>query len=470
MKLAKITRIFISILLFFIIFYYPTGVLAKELAIEEALKLGLENNKQLNETYKSIQQLERNLQKNNALLDWQFNLNADYSYVFGNDDSIRQDLSNNSLGISAGKSFLSGLNIDPQIRITEDRDTSLSIRVTQPLYPGLPTETVKSIYRTEKELIKAANNLTDQEIDRIISWLDSYLNLERMIARQDIYRENLARAEENLEKVLERQKLGATVKSEVLTAELGLENARYSLKESLNQLEDIYYTIAVELGLPLEEELVFTDSNQFINGLRQLVWDYTEDYLTEDTEVLMSLIEENNSQLQALLIEREVLEQELRWLEKEDDPALDLSGDFNTTSEEFTVGLSLSYPLVDGGRFKIELEEKELEFKDNLERYNDLYNQLKQELKQQLDKLELAKMAIKRGELNLARSTYELDIAEEQLDMELIDYLEYQDNWIEAYEAEIEIQALKDQQFLTRLEFVSLINNQDLLAAIMGGL
>src|SRR5690554_4244853 len=135
----------------------------------------------------------------------------------------------------------------------------------------------------------------------------------------------------------------------------------------------------------------------------------------------MDIVEENNNELVAYLIDREVLEQELKWIEKGNDPSLDMTLSYDTDPEDLSLGLKLSYQLYDGGLHKMALDDKEEEIADNISNYEDLYDQLKQELKKLLDRLELSEMAVKRGELSLARSEYELEVAEKQLEMGLID-------------------------------------------------
>ena len=59
--------------------------------------------------------------------------------------------------------------------------------------------------------------------------------------------------------------------------------------------------------------------------------------------------------------------------------------------------MNLSYALYDGGQHKQAVEDKEKALAENLLNYEEIYRQLEQELKQKLDKLELAFMALRRG-------------------------------------------------------------------------
>jgi len=462
MKLLQITKILILTLLSIAIF--STVILAGELSIDEAIQLGLANSSQINEARESVRQVERSLAAEIARNDWQIVLGGEYDYVVDEDEDYK------GLSISIGKSYLSGfeINLDTRMSIDDNLDPDFLISVSQPLYPQLPMALAQYQYKAEKDLLKARRNLTEVKIDSILNWIDTYLNIKKMVASRDIYLETVKKAEDNLAEVLARQEIGDVGKNEILTAELSLENARYSLKEAENQLEDARYSLSMELGFSPGEEIIINDNNHYIDNLRSKAQEYLEEYLKKDITALMSIVEENNNDLKANLIDRAVLEQELTWLKEGNKPGLDLNGSYNTTNDELTLGISLSYQLYDSGQHRIALEEKERELADNLKAYDELYNQLNQELKQQLDKLELAQMAVQKGELSLARSQYQLDVAEKQLKMGLIDYLEYQDYWIAACEAEIEIKTLKDQLFLAQLEFIKFIN-QNVLDEMLGG-
>lgn len=459
---------FFLVLLSLILIY--TGLIsAAKLSLEEAIELGLENNKEIDVEQEKIRQIERDLTREIVSNDWQINLRAGYDYNFTVEDG---DVSGGNRGInpniSGSKTLLSGLNLAPEISFNDELDPSFDIDISYPLYPQLPTPLAEEYYRNERKLLKAHRNLTEVKVSSILSWLKTYLNIEKMTARQEIYNESLKKAEDNLKKIIKQQQLGAITENDVLAAELSLENAKYSLLEAENRLEDTYYTILSGLGLSIEEDIVINDKNKYLDKVRNKVLSYAEEFLKLDNVILMDIIGENNSGLQANIIDREVLEQELKWLKKGNDPSLNLTASYDTDPEDLSLSLDLSYQLYDGGLHKMALEDKEKEIADNLSDYDDLYDQLKQELKQHLDKLELSQMALNREKLSLARSQHELEVAEKQLEMGLIDYLEYQEKWIAAAEAKIDIASLEDQLLFNRLEFVKFLDLY-LVDEIIGG-
>ncbi|NLM97854.1 MAG: TolC family protein [Halanaerobiaceae bacterium] len=443
------------------------------ISLEEAIRLGMENNKGINEARDGIANLEKALEKIEIQADWKLNLGADYTYTItdqdkaGNFGDKNKDDSSWGLRISASKNYLSGLTLAPVIGIDEDTETDFTLRVSKDLYPVIPTASMRNYWNTEISLNKARENLRELKINNILDWLESYSNIKRMISRQDIYTENLNKAESNMEKVLRRQKIGDAGRNEILAAELGLKNAEYSLKEAGNQLENALYNFASSIGFS-GEKIIITDKNNFFDRLMQAASDYSEELLSRDMDELYVLIEKNNYKLRSNLLDREVMERELEWLKKENHPELSFEGMYNSSSDNLFLSLKLSYQLYDGGQHKMEIEEKEKEIKDNIDAYDELYNELKQELKQLLDRLELAEMALERGYLSLERSRYELTVAEQQLEMGVIDYLEYQDKWVSEAEAEIQIAVLKEQLFLDRMRFIKFLD-LDLAYEIIGG-
>lgn len=291
------------------------------ISLEEAIRLGMENNKGINEARDGIANLEKALEKIEIQADWKLNLGADYTYTItdqdkaGNFGDKNKDDSSWGLRISASKNYLSGLTLAPVIGIDEDTETDFTLRVSKDLYPVIPTASMRNYWNTEISLNKARENLRELKINNILDWLESYSNIKRMISRQDIYTENLNKAESNMEKVLRRQKIGDAGRNEILAAELGLKNAEYSLKEAGNQLENALYNFASSIGFS-GEKIIITDKNNFFDRLMQAASDYSEELLSRDMDELYVLIEKNNYKLRSNLLDREVMERELEWLKK----------------------------------------------------------------------------------------------------------------------------------------------------------
>jgi len=456
----------LSIVLLIFVVFISSIISAEELSLEQAIEMGLKNNNGISKARESVQNAEKYLMNIRAQQDWQVNLNTGYSYIINEGE----DIDKNSYSISATRLFDSGLNLSPEIsKLEVDTDTTYSISITQPIYPLLPSKLSRDYYTGEKNLFKAEDNLIRQRADSIISWLEVYLNINNLNEKQEIYIQSLERAEDNLAKVIQRQEIGDAGDYQLLTARLSLENARYMLQDAENRLKDARLALFNELGCSDQEEINLVDNNQIINIFQQKSLSYTEKYLEKDIDTLMSIVEKSNPDIKAVLLDREILEQELEWLKEENKPDLDLSGSYNIKEDNLKLGINLSYQLYDSGQHGMKLENKELEIASNIREFDDLYKQLKQQLKQHIDNIELSQLALEKERLNLEKSQYELEVAGEQLEMGLIDYLEYQEYWISAAEARIDIRALEEELFLNRLKFIKFIN-QGLIDEIMEAL
>ena len=175
-------------------------------------------------------------------LKWQVDLGANYSQDITGDKQPKPGNSSSnaySINISADKSYLSGLRLSPGLNIKEGGDPSFSINITKSLYPLVPTDLARGIYKGELELIKARRNFAASKVSALLSWIETYFNLERMNSRLEIYQQNLQKAETNLERVLAREEIEDAGENDILLARLSLENARYSLQEAENNLENL---------------------------------------------------------------------------------------------------------------------------------------------------------------------------------------------------------------------------------------
>lgn len=454
MMIVKRSNIIILGILLVLVMMNPGSVLAADLTLEEAIKLGLDENSDIRKAQDSVDNLVRELALITAKQDWQVKLGADYS----NNPEEGKD---NLIGeINISKEFSSGFTINPKLNIYED-DSDLTLKITQSLFPFTPTEVAQNYYKTERKLLKSQENLAQQKTSKILSWLESYLELSRVYEQKEIYQLGVKKAKDNLVQVLKRQEIGDAGLEEVLTAQLSLEEVKYSLQETEKNIEEVSIFLNHELGLQDKGELVFETQSQFIVSLREKADELLEKYSGMDE--LISEIEQNNYDILANQIDREILEQELEWLKAEKKTNLDLSGSYDTDEDEFTVGLNLSYDLYDGGQYKLEIEDKEDEIEDYLGEYNDLHQELKLQLQQYKNIIELAQATLNKQKLTVQRSEFKVQVAEQQLEMGLIDYLEYQEEWLDSKEAGINLGSSHDQLLINKLELIKFVNINELM-------
>ena len=461
----KIIYGFSFLIIFTLIFSSVTeNINAEGISLEKAIEFGLENSAEIEDIQNQIEQIKRNIAGIKAQKDWKVDLSAGYSHDFeeeensGLESKVNNSSIQDSISISANKLYDFGLSFNPTLTITED-DESIDLSLTQQLYPITNSELENQLYNLEKDLVKTEEELKNIKASKITSWVQKYLNIVRMEEREKIYLESVKKAEDNLEKVKKEKDIGEAGEQQLLTAQYSLKDAKYKLKEQRFSIEERKDSFKNELGLNSERNIIFKADNALIIGLMEKTNKLTKEYLNNDD--LIKLVEENNSSLQVNKIDRKILERELVNLKKEDDLNIRVTGDYDTISENLTATINFSYNLYDGGKHGIDLKSKETSIENNIKNYEEKLKQLKLDLKNHINTLSLDKDKLAKEELNYQRSKNNLEIAEIKYERGIIDYLEYQDNWITTKESKVNLKSIKDTIFLNKLKFINFVRSEN---------
>ena len=462
----KIISGFSFLIIFTLIFSFTTEKLrAESISPEKAIEIGLKNSAEIEDLKNNIDQIKRNIESVKAQKDWKIDFAGEYTHHFDEEDNLAlkeksdSSINQDSISITANKLYDFGLSFNPALRVTED-DERIDLSLTQQLYPITNSELENQLYNLKKDLINAEEELKNIKASKIITWVQSYLNIVRMKEREKIYLESVKKAEDNLKKVKKEKNIGEGGENQLLTAKYSLEDAKYKLKEQRYNIDESINSFENELGLNGKMNILFQSENNFILNLKEKTNKITGEYL--NNENLLSLVEKNNSSLKTIKLDRKILERELENLKKEDDLNIRITGKYDTLSENLTATIDFSYNLYDGGKHGINLESKKASLKNNINNYEDKVRKLKLDLENHLNKLSLDKDRLAKEELNYKRSKNELDIAEIKYDRGIIDYLEYQDNWIVARESGINLKSIKDTIFINKLEFIKFVNSENI--------
>ncbi|HKL76200.1 MAG TPA: TolC family protein [Halanaerobiales bacterium] len=454
------------LIIFTLIFSFTTEKLrAESISPEKAIEIGLKNSAEIEDLKNNIDQIKRNIESVKAQKDWKIDFAGEYTHHFDEEDNLALEeksdssINQDSISITANKLYDFGLSFNPALRVTED-DERIDLSLTQQLYPITNSELENQLYNLKKDLINAEEELKNIKASKIITWVQSYLNIVRMKEREKIYLESVKKAEDNLKKVKKEKNIGEGGENQLLTAKYSLEDAKYKLKEQRYNIDESINSFENELGLNGKMNILFQSENNFILNLKEKTNKITGEYL--NNENLLSLVEKNNSSLKTIKLDRKILERELENLKKEDDLNIRITGKYDTLSENLTATIDFSYNLYDGGKHGINLESKKASLKNNINNYEDKVRKLKLDLENHLNKLSLDKDRLAKEELNYKRSKNELDIAEIKYDRGIIDYLEYQDNWIVARESGINLKSIKDTIFINKLEFIKFVNSENI--------
>jgi len=454
----------VSLLLLFLIIEVCA---AEQLTLEEVIELGLQSNNELRNYQEAISILERELALIKAKENWQVKLETDYTKTYEDGELISNNtLGGNKIDLGISKNFSSGLSINLKIAIEEgELQTDMFISISQQILPAVPTSLSKQNYEVTKNLIKARENYRQQKVDKVLTWFDSYLNLCRMIEKREIYEQDLNNAQKNKKEVMASQEIGEAGKQQVLTAELSVKEAEYRLKEINTQIDQAEFTLYQEIGLTDMQNISIKADSPFINEINKNAEEIVNKYINMAN--LLEVAEQNSYELLANKIDQEILAEQLEWLEKEDSINLNLTASYDTAQEQFNAGLNLYYQFYDGGQHNITCADKEAEIDSKTADYNDLYNNLKLKLKQSIDDINLNILQLEKEKIKLTRGEYEADTARQQYVIGLIDYLEYQETWLESKEAELNINTIKDQLLISWLKLIKLVNIDELTGRIL---
>ena len=451
----KKNKKFIIILSLLIILMVTNLISAEEITLNEAIKLGLSQNSEIKTQKRELKNIEKELLSIKAKQNWHVDIEGNYSKTIDKKNNLDTV---NIVNININKTLPSGLTIQPELCLKEDDfNPELQVNVSHSLLPSTPTNLQKQYWKTAKKLLIAKINLVNLKKDKKISWVDIYLNLTRLVERQKLYQKAVKKAKNNLKKVKEKQKIGEAGKKELLTAEISLENAHYNMIETGKRIEETKIKFYKKLGIK-GQKIIIDRQNELVLDLTSHVNEMIIDYVENDVNKLMSTIEQGNFNLMVNRINREILKKEKEWIRNEGRTNATISGDYDSVNNDFTIGINVFYQVYDGGEKDIKLKKKEIELEKNLDQYDDIFNQLQIRLNQYLNNIELSQLELNKNKKVLKKSEYELKVADKQLEMGLINYLDYQEVYISQQENKLNVKFLRDSLLIDKLNLVKLVN------------
>lgn len=462
---SLVTTSFLCAAVFFSLFC-PSPSKAAGLTLEEAIRIGLAKNDDLRKNREEIAGLERQLSIIRAQQSWQVELGADYEYSSPENGHSRNTSgahspSEEELRLSVSKSYPYGLTVQPGITVTED-ETGFSLKVSQSILPFVPTSLQQQYFKTAQELLKARENLEQQKAVKIHTWLGKYLEICRLLEKRELYEKNRRQAEQNLENVMAWREINEAGAGQVLAAQISLEDADYLLQEIDYRINEAESSLLLELSLADDTELIFTADEQFLQDFKDSTIKLAEEYLRNREAV--SLLCQANYELLMNQIDQEVLKQELTWLKRSTRTGLDLIGSYNTNDwdEDFTIGLTFTYKLYDGGKRRLELEEKVAKLQSKEADYHSISQRLELQFYQQVNTLNLLQRELEKARLSWEKSKFEAEVAKHQWELGFITYQEYEEYWLHREEAAVQLRALADRLFLEKINFVKAVNVREI--------
>lgn len=466
-KLKALTVLNTAVIVFLVSILFVSSAAAEEITLKEAINHGLKNNLELKEQQNIIASTEGQLKIIRAQQGWQIEVSADYTEIVDqpennslntagmNINNLPDEGGNSSLSIN--RNFSSGLYLSQTAEVDDQGESDYTVNISYPLFKGIPTESEKSYYQREQELLKAQNNLSSLIEDKILVWLENYLQLIRLEKSKENKEIELKTAETIF---LESKRLYADAQiseSELKSSEAEYIDAEKNYLEISNQLNNSLRSFKLQLNLTEDREIKL-DRAGYLDQISSSIIDYHHLSFEEMYQSLMAA----DYELKSAAVNLELQKKQLQWFQNEGRANVNLSGSYNYSSETSTVGLVFSYDLFDGGQ----REFNEQNLKSNLQlaeaNYNNLKKNKKLELESQLNRLKIAERGVKSAELKLDNAENNYQLASEQYQAGLITEKTFEQQKLAYQQSQINYQQAADNLFIEKLNLNMLINKQEI--------
>ncbi|MEA2088198.1 MAG: TolC family protein [Candidatus Caldatribacteriota bacterium] len=447
------------------------NVHAEDISLEEALNWGIENNSSIKELKTNIENIERGLDLIETEYGFKTKISANPIIAGGSDGQIDDSLDgidgeNTSSGSSSSspkitlkttKLFPNGITLQSEMSIKEEDLFDLeklsegpesTFSAAKSLYPVLPIKSEQEKYLASNNLLKARENLTWQQEYKKIEFLESYLHLLRLQEKLSLAETNFQYAQDDLNKILKKIKIGEAGERQEIEAKIALKKAEINFLQAQNtflQQKNRWY---LNLGLPEETEVPLVEDSPFLKEI--VKWVDSSEFNFKEEE-LMELVVGSHYKIRNILLDQDNSQKEAEWNMAKNKAQVDLFGAYSSKDNSWGVGIELSYDISDGGKQKIEDEG----YKAKLENLKDDYLQIVSELKLELDDLisrqEINKLNLEEKLMSWEKAKLEEESYQIQLQQGLISDSEFQHRMLGWQESEINLKSAKDEILINKL-------------------
>ena len=437
---------------------------AGEIGLEEAIAVGLNHNSDILDLQDNLESIERELKQLKAEDNWQLDLTVD---GYANELNFDDESSDVEFSITGSRTYWWGLTLESELYgagnySTEEElsndETGLKLSLSQNLYPSIPTEREQSYINKELDLQVAQKQLEEEKEAKIITWLGDYLNLLRLKEKQELAVQQNELALNNFKEVSAKQEINEASEIDILTAQIEVQQAQYSLKEAANNYQQAKKSFYSQLKLNIEDELLLNEDSDYLLMIKDLARATELDL--ENKSRLLDLGIANSVEIFESCLEQQSKKDDLKWNKDDDKPDIDLTGSYDS-NKQWGVGVSLSYNIFDSGKQRLTEETLQAELATLKRKYDDLITDLSLELDQLIDQLKLNENSLKAKELSLAKASLEAKIAKEQLKIGLIDDFELKEKDLSLKEAKINYSGVEDSLLVNKLELIKFLGKVD---------
>ena len=459
------------IMISFIFIGLEINIQAEEISLPDAINWGLEQNSSLRVIKDEIKTIERNL----ALIDTEYapkmSLQAN-PIIAGNSTKGGDSTSTTTtttdttpkISLETSKIFANGLMINSKISVQEEgifdlenisENINRTISASKTIYPLVPISPAQEKYKAANELLKINQNLQWQKEIKKIDFLESYLNLLRLQENLFLVETNYQYAQEDLDRMLKKIKIGEAGEKQGLEAKIALKTAEINLLQAQNDFNQQKKRWYLDLNLPEGTEVTLREDLPFLEEIKK--WIESLELNLEDQGKLMALVVANHYQTKANLLDQENAKKELEWDLTKNKPQINLYGAYDIKDNSWGVGIDLSYNIFDGGTQKLENEAYQV----NLINLEDAYLQTVAELRLELvnlinlstvGNLNLEEKVLSYQQAELEKESYQIQLKQGLISASEFKYQEL--NW---QETEINLKSARDEVFIAKLRLAQFL-------------
>ena len=239
MKTKPISYLFLIICVSFSGSLFAQKNLEKKITIAELFSLTLENNPSLSVSKANFKIAEQDVKvaRNMQLPD--LNISANALYI-GDATILDKDFSN-------------ATKIDmPHFGNT------FSLEATQLIWKGNIVRNTIQVKSLQEDLASLSHLSNEQNIKLLA--LGYYLDLYKLQNQADVYRQNIALAQQRIENINRFYEQGMVTRNDVIRGELQISNLNLTLQVIENNIQILNKQLTVAMGLPEETQIVADDS------------------------------------------------------------------------------------------------------------------------------------------------------------------------------------------------------------------
>ncbi len=369
-----------------IIFSLP-GLAVEDLSLEKAIKLAIEQNRQLENARYEISSAEKDID----LTTRSYYPTVDLENAYTKLDEGQTTLN--------PKALMPGSNASLMME-TPDENYTTSFTLTQPIWLGGRVSLSKKIAGYGVEISRA--DYEQQVEETIFNVIKAYYGVLQAEGMVDIRKKALEIISNHLNVVKKKLRAGLAIKQDLLQSKIERRQAAEKLTAAKNNLTIARKRLAQVLAMKKEFD-VSQPQNVPQKNLKE--------------QNLFATALENRSELLALKLRKKLVETRKELNANPHRPRFSLNCSYDWDGEEFmdeeswSVTMGGSIPLYDGGKADIEAEKENLELKKIKNSRRDLIQSIEINIRDTALAVEQANEMVELEKLSLRNASENLDLA-----------------------------------------------------------